>query len=82
MDPTIAQVIGVVTVTCIIATFGLTLLNFMRSDMAGRLERLEKSEADCKDDRLRLERERITFLEEIARLSIVKILDVANKEGT
>ena len=70
MDPVLAQLIGAISVTCVVATFGFTVLNFVRSGMGARLERLEKSDAECQQDRLRLERERIQLLEEIARMSV------------
>ena len=49
-------------------TLGFALLNFIRSGMGQRIERLEASEKECQDDRLRLERERIQLMEEIIRL--------------
>ena len=49
-------------------TLGFALLNFVRSGMGQRIERLEASEKECQQDRLRLERERIQLMEEIIRL--------------
>ena len=64
-----ATAVGAITVACVIGTFGRTVLNFLRSGMGARIERLEKSDQECQEDRLRLEREKLGMLEEIARLS-------------
>lgn len=85
VDPVAATLIGGVTVACVLATFGFTVLNYLRSGMGSRVERLEREVAECQSERLHLEHERgdwqserIGFIEEIARISVKGLAFVAS----
>ena len=71
MDAVLGAVLAISTFCLALATLGFALLNFVRSGMGARLERLEISEADCQQDRIRLERLHLHDIEEIARLAIL-----------
>ena len=62
---TLAEALPIATLIGVGGTLGFALLNFLRSGMGNRIERLEASEAECQADRVRLERERLDLLERL-----------------